>query len=144
MLFLGSWVDPTSVDVYSGTLSYSDDQGYSVANLSGACQFFFEEYGSLALSSGALYNTDSSIIQGRILVNGTEYQCRLNAFGGLSIYQSYLYTSTTSSYRWAWISYNLIPDNGVPGSGSIDVLPFLFLLAFFMIIIIFGVKVVIK
>lgn len=144
ILSLCSWVNPDTVDVYSGVIRYVDTQAFPVSDLSGVCQYILESYENLALSSsGSIYNVNSSIVQGRILINGQEYQCRLAGFGGLSIYQSYIYSSgQSSSTRWAWVSYELVPDQGLPG--DVDLVPFLTLAICFFIVLIFVVKVVLK
>lgn len=133
-IFLGSWVDDSTVDVYSGSIQYSDDNSYPVTHLSGRIDFYLSSYSGLALdSNGYLINTQANSKIGFCRINGTEFSCRYNSLGGFQIQQSYY---SGSSYRTAWISYNLSPDT-VPTAFSLPefAIVFLVILVFFLVII---------
>lgn len=105
---LCSWVDPNTVDVYSGSIVKTDFT-QNTANLSGQIQYFVSGYNGFCLSeNGILWNTSNTARTGYMLTyNGVQYECRFPAGGGFQIYQSYQQNTTT---RWVWVSYDLTPD----------------------------------
>lgn len=135
LFILCSWVDPQTVDVYNGQIAYADTQGYNVTRLSGDIQYWLEDYAGTAYdSSGYLFNTDNTIISGRALIGGQEYDVRLYSQGGFQIEQTY-YT-TNSIARTAWISYNLTPEVlPVPYSFPELAIVFMFILVFLLVCI---------
>lgn len=111
-LFLGSWVDPNTIDVYDAQI-YIYDKHQSVTDLSGDIQYFLHDYDGICYSSnGYIYNSNGSAITGRALIRGTEYNIRLDSFGGLSVYQPYYQNNVE---RWHWQPYNMVDDQ-IPGS----------------------------
>lgn len=115
-LMLVSWIDPRTIDTYEGEI-YIYDKVYDVSDLSGDIEFFLHSYDGLALdTSGYIYNSLGSAITGRALINGTEYNIRIDSFGGLSIQQSYYQNNYE---RTTWQTYHLIMDN-IPGNLTID------------------------
>lgn len=135
LFLLCSWVDPQSVDVYNGQIVYADTQGYNVTRLSGDIQYWLEDYvGTAYDSSGYLFNTDNSIISGRALISGQEYDVRLYSQGGFQIEQTYYTTNNIA--RQAWISYNLTPEVlPVPYSFPELAIVFMFILVFLLVCI---------
>lgn len=108
VLFLCSWVNPDTVDVYTG-YAYMVPSDLPVLNLGGNIKYYLSSYEGFGLSDdGYLINAGSSQRSGYLIApNGGEYQCRFSVNNGLQIYQNY----TTSGYeRWAWVDYNLVPD----------------------------------
>lgn len=107
-IMLCSWVDPQTVDTYTGTIQYADTQGYAVTQLSGNIDYYLANYYNIGVAdSGYLVNADANVKSGRALIGGTEYDVRFNSLGGFAIEQTY----TTNGYtRTAWINYNLYPD----------------------------------
>lgn len=105
---LCSWVDPTTVDVYTAQINKTDFT-YSTANLSGNIDYFVSGYNGFCLSeNGILWNTSNTARTGYMLTaNGAQYECRFPAGGGFQIYQSYVSNNMT---RWVWVSYDLTPD----------------------------------
>lgn len=133
-IFLGSWVDDSTVDVYSGSIQYSDDNDHPVTHLSGRIDFYLSSYAGLGLdSNGFLINTQANSKIGFCRINGTEFSCRYNSLGGFQIQQSYY---SGSSYKSAWISYDLIPDT-VPTAFALPefAIVFLVILVFFLVVI---------
>lgn len=115
-LMFGSWVDPRTIDTYEGEI-YIYDKVYDVSDLSGDIEFFLHSYDGLILdTSGYIYNSLGSAITGRALINGTEYNIRIDSFGGLAIQQSYYQNNYE---RTTWQTYHLIMDN-IPGHLSFD------------------------
>lgn len=113
-LILGAWVDPDTINVYSGS-AVKTDFTYETTNLSGSVQYYLTTYDGICLdASGYLYNSSGTTINGRILTGYGEFQCRLSSLGGLQIYQEYV---TGTSVRSTWVSYNLRPDE-LPSTGS--------------------------
>lgn len=135
LFILCSWVDPQTVDVYNGQIAYADTQGYNVTRLSGDIQYWLEDYvGTAYDSSGYLFNTDNTIISGRALIGGQEYDVRLYSQGGFQIEQTYYTTNNIA--RTAWISYNLIPEVlPVPYSFPELAIVFMFILVFLLVCI---------
>lgn len=113
-LMLGSWVDPRTIDTYEGDI-FIYDKVYDVSDLSGDIELFLHSYDGLALdTSGYIYNFLGSAITGRALINGTEYNIRIDSFGGLSIQQSYYQNNYE---RTTWQTYHLVMEN-IPGQLS--------------------------
>lgn len=108
VLMLCSWVDPNTVDVYTGSVVKTDFT-QNTSNLSGQIQYFVSGYNGFCLSeNGILWNTSNTARTGYMLTaNGVQYECRFPAGGGFQIYQSYVQNTTT---RWVWVSYDLTPD----------------------------------
>lgn len=107
-LLLGGWVDPETVDVYSGYARKSDNS-YDVSDLSGYVEYYVTGYDGFCLdSSGYLFNSSSTSRTGQCRTSaGYELECRFNARSGFQIQQTYY---TNGIARTAWISYDLIPD----------------------------------
>lgn len=104
VFMLCSWVDPSTVDVYSAQITYSDSSGYPVSNLSGSIQFYLDDYRLLGYdSSGYLYNPTPDYKNGLALISGNTYTCRMAPNGGFQIQQSYYDTYQ----RNVWVNYNL-------------------------------------
>lgn len=113
-LALGGWVDPNTINVYSGS-ALKTDYTYETTNLSGNVQYYLTTYDGICLdSSGRLYNSTGSAINGRVLTSYGEFQCRLPSLSGFQIYQEYV---TGDYVRSTWVSYNLTPDE-LPSTGS--------------------------
>lgn len=107
-LWLCSWVNEDTVDVYTGT-AYMVPSDYAVTNLGGSVRFYVSSYEGFGLSSsGYLINAGSSQRSGYLLArDGQEYPCRFSVNGGLEIQQPYY---QNNMQRTAWVSYNLVPD----------------------------------
>ena len=135
-LMLGSWVDPNVVDVYDAQI-YIATNDYPVQNLSGYCQYYLNDYENVGLTvSGYLFNTGPTNYSGSVMINGTEYPCRLNSLTELQIQQVY----NTSGYdRTAWITYHAAPDV-VPQNYS--VIEFAIVLAVFAIVLIMAISII--
>lgn len=140
-LMLGSWVDPNTIDVYDAQI-YIYDKHNSVTDLSGDIQYFLHDYNGICYSSnGYIYNSLGSAITGRALIRGTEYNIRIDSFGGLSVYQPYYQNNIE---RWHWQPYNMVDDQ-IPGSLT-ETNTILYVIAFLALIIsiFIAVKMVIK
>lgn len=107
-LLLGGWVDPDTIDVYTG-YAVKADNSYDVSDLSGTVQYYLTGYDGFCLdSNGYLFNSSSTSRTGICRTSaGYELECRMNARSGFQIQQTY-YSSGIA--RTAWISYNLVPD----------------------------------
>lgn len=107
-LWLCSWVNEDTVDVYTGTASINPTD-VPVANLGGRVRFYLSSYDHFGLSSsGYLINAGSTQRTGYLLApNGGEYPCRFSVNGGLEIQQTYVLNNYE---RTVWVSYNLLPD----------------------------------
>lgn len=108
-LILGAWVDPDTIDVYSGYARINNSSGYSVSDLTGDVTFYVSAYDGFCLdTAGYLYNSSPTLRSGELRTsNGAVYECRFPSLGYLQIQQEY----TSSGYtRTAWIDYYLIPD----------------------------------
>lgn len=92
-LFLCSWVDPATVNVYSGTLRGSGlYNGFQI-------QYYVNDSSHLGLSSaGYLVSTDRYTVSGRGLINSYEFPIRFDPDSGFQMQDG-----TT------WVSYNLEP-----------------------------------
>lgn len=90
---LCSWVDPVTVNVYSGILRGS-------GSLSGmSCQYFLTSHDVGIADTGELINTGSSIIHGSVLAGSSEYDLRI-----FSNQESELYVNGQ------WIDYQIVPE----------------------------------
>lgn len=106
-LCLCSFVDPHTVDVYEGDLQYVSSD-YDVVRLSGNISYYLDDYSYIGLSSGGhLFNASGDTVNGTGIVNGTEYNIRLQARSGFEIEQTYTINNYT---RTTWVQYNLTPD----------------------------------
>lgn len=108
-LILGSWVDPDTIDVYSGYAMINNTSGYSVTDLTGDIEYYLTGYTGICLDDrGYLYNSSAVVLYGEIETSsGVSYECRFPTKGYLQIEQEY----TSSGYtRTAWIDYYLLPD----------------------------------
>lgn len=114
-LLLGGWVDPDTVDVFTG-YAVKSDNSYDVSDLSGSIQYYLTGYDGFCLdSNGYLFNSSSTARTGSCrTAAGYETECRFNARSGLQIQQTYY---SNGIARTAWISYNLTPDT-IPVSWS--------------------------
>lgn len=135
-LILGSWVDPNVVDVYNAQI-YQAPTEYPVANLSGSCQYYLNNYENVGLTvSGYLFNTGPTNYSGSVMINGIEYPCRLNSLTELQIQQVY----NTSGYdRTAWITYHAAPDV-VPQNYSVP--EFAIIFAVFVVVLLISLSVI--
>lgn len=116
VVILCSWVDPDTIDVYSGT-AVKTDYTYETTNLSGSVQYYLTTYDGICLDdSGHLYNSSGSNISGRILTSYGEFSCRVSSLGGMQIYQEYV---TGTSVRSTWVSYDVTPDE-LPSDTGMD------------------------
>lgn len=107
-LWLCSWVNEDTVDVYTGTASINPVD-VPVTNLGGRVRFYLSSYEGFGLSSsGYLINAGSAQRTGYLLApNGGEYPCRFSVNSGLEIQQTYIQNNYERS---VWVSYNLKPD----------------------------------
>lgn len=132
-----SWVDPNTVDVYTGSIQYVSSD-YTVTQLSGSIQYFFDDYVHLALdSNGYLYNASEATVSGKALINGTEYNIQMLSLDGFQIQQTYVSNTVT---RTTWVDYNLSPDV-LPSSWELPELALIFLVVILIIgicLILFG------
>lgn len=132
-LFLCSFVDPHTVDVYSGNIKFVSSE-YSVTQLSGSIEYYLDDYTYVGLSSGGhLFNSSGTAVYGTGIVNGTEYNIRMQARSGFEIEQSYIHNNYTRS---VWVSYNLTPDV-IPSSWDVVQLAPLFLVIISLIAVCF-------
>lgn len=131
VLFLCSWVDPDTIDTYSGTISYRYSQ-YDVIDLSGSIEYYLMDYVQLGLSDdGTLLNGSPGTLKGTAYIYGSEYPIQLTSNGGLQIQQTYYYNNIERS---TWVEYDLYPDV-LPSSYSLaDLAPVFILFLVFMII----------
>lgn len=132
-----SWVDPNTVDVYTGNISFKSSS-YDVTRLSGSIKYFFEDTVYLGLdNSGYLYNTSGTTVGGLALINGVEYNIQIPSLGGLQIQQTY----NSSGYeRSTWVNYNLSPDV-IPSAWELPELAIVFIAIIIIIVmclILFG------
>lgn len=106
-LMFCSFVDPATVDVYTGDITYVySDQ--SVTRLSGDITYYLDDYTIIGLTSGGhLFNASGDTVNGTAIIDGTEYNIRLEARSGLEIEQTYTLNNYT---RTTWVQYNLTPD----------------------------------
>lgn len=139
VLFICSWVDPRTVDIYDADI-FIYDNTYGVTDLSGSIQFFLHSYDGLAFSdSGYVYNTLGSNITGRALINGSEYSIRINSFGGLSVQQTYY----NGYERTVWQTYNMTMSK-LPGSIDISDDTFIITVIGILILALLAIKVFLK
>ena len=105
VFMLCSWVDPHTVDVYSGSIRINNTTDYIVSNLSGDVHFYLDSYRQLGYDSwGYVYNPSPDYYNGLALISGIEYPCRMIPNGGFQVQQVY----TSSGYdRNVWIDYQL-------------------------------------
>ena len=109
VLMMCSWVDPETVDVYNGQIVYVDTQNLNVTRLSGNIQYWLVDYHGISYdSSGHLFNSTNTIKLGTALINGIEYDVRVNSLGGFQIEQTYY--AANNVQRTSWITYNLTPE----------------------------------
>lgn len=109
VFMLCSWVDPNTVDVYTGQILYTDVNGYNVTQLSGDVQYWLNSYSGLAYDNGgAVLNTEVNVKSGTALIGGREYNVRFSSQGGFQIEQTYYTTNNIT--RTAYINYALYPD----------------------------------
>lgn len=109
VFMLCSWVDPDTVDVYSGQIIYNDSNGYNVTLLSGDVQYWLNSYSGLAYDNGgSVLNTEVNVKSGTALIGGNEYNVRFASQGGFQIEQTYYTTNNIA--RTAYINYALYPD----------------------------------
>ena len=130
-LFLCSWVDPTTVDTYSGYCRYVYSQ-YDVVYLTGELEYYLMDYVPLGLSDdGSLLNVSPNTLKGIALIDGDEYPIQFSSNGGLQIQQTYY---TNNIERTTWVQYDLYPDV-VPSSFSLsEVAPVCLVFFLFMLI----------
>ena len=135
-LILGSWVDPNVVDVYNAQI-YQAATDYPVANLSGSCQYYLNNYENVGLTiSGFLFNTGPTNYSGSVMINGTEYPCRLNSLSEFQIQQVY---NTSGFDRTVWITYHAAPDV-VPQNYSVP--EFAIIFAVFAVVLLISLSVI--
>lgn len=106
-LFLCSFVDPSTIDVYEGNIQFVSSE-YNVTRLSGDITYYLDGYNVVGLSSGGhLFNASDDVLNGTAIIGGNEYNIRLQARSGLEIEQTYTFNNYTRS---TWVQYNLTPD----------------------------------
>lgn len=106
-LMLCSFVDPNTIDVYTGDIQFVDSQ-YSVTRLSGNIEYYLDDYEIIGTDNrGYLFNASDDTVNGHALINGTLYNIRLQARQGFEIEQEYYNNNIT---RTTWVQYNLTPD----------------------------------
>lgn len=116
-LFLMGFVDADSYPVYSGTLYINDSQYTPVTSLSNkSCQYWLNDYDCAVDSLNCLVNVSGGTLSGSVLVNGTEYQCRISS--GSNVFEIYQEYRTTYGSSNAWVDYNLMVDELPTDSGS--------------------------
>lgn len=131
VVILCSWVDPDTIDVYSGT-AVKTDYTYETTNLSGSVQYYLTTYDGICLDdSGHLYNSSGSNISGRILTSYGEFSCRVSSLGGMQIYQEYV---TGTSVRSTWVSYDVTPDELPSDNDSSPIVAFFAILAVLILV----------
>lgn len=134
IFILCSWVDPKTVDVYTGNITFKSSS-YDVTRLSGNIEYFFEDTVYLGLdSSGYLYNTSGTTVGGLARINGVEYIIQIPSLGGLQIQQTYI---SNNYERSTWVNYNLQPDT-LPSAWELPELAMVFL----VVILILGVALI--
>lgn len=127
------FVDPHTVDVYTGDIVFADDDT-NVTRLSGNIEYYFDDYTYVGLSSGGhLFNASSTTVSGTAMIGGTEYNIRMQPRSGFEIQQTY-YSGTAT--RTVWVSYNLTPDV-IPSSWDLPQLAPVLLVALALIIVCF-------
>lgn len=116
-LFLMGFVDADSYPVYSGTLYIIDSQYTPVTSLSNkSCQYWLNDYDCAVDSLNCLVNVSGGTLSGSVLVNGTEYQCRISS--GSNVFEIYQEYRTSYGSSNAWVDYNLMVDELPTDSGS--------------------------
>lgn len=116
-LFLMGFVDADSYPVYSGTLYINDSQYTPVTSLSNkSCQYWLNDYDCAVDSLNCLVNVSGGTLSGSVLVNGTEYQCRISS--GSNVFEIYQEYRTSYGSSNAWVDYNLMVDELPTDSGS--------------------------
>lgn len=116
-LFLMGFVDADSYPVYSGTLYINDSQYTPVTSLSNkSCLYWLNDYDCAVDSLNCLVNVSGGTLSGSVLVNGTEYQCRISS--GSNVFEIYQEYRTTYGSSNAWVDYNLMVDELPTDSGS--------------------------
>lgn len=106
-LCLCSFVDPNTIDVYTGDIQYVGSQ-YSVTRLSGNIEYYLDDYEIIGTDDrGYLFNASDDVVNGHALIGGVEYNIRLQARQGFEIEQEYVNNNIT---RTTWVQYNLTPD----------------------------------
>lgn len=94
ILTLCSWVDPATVNVYTGYISGSGP-------LSGqSCEYYIDNSYNIGLeNTGSIFNNGPNTIHGKIRVNGIEYDITLYPGAAPSLH-----------YNNNWIDIDLRPD----------------------------------
>lgn len=106
-LYLCSFVNPSSTDIFTGTIIFNESE-YPVTHLSGSADFAFPDYSDFVLNdSGFLYNLGSSTKSGLMELNGNTYEVRFQSHDELQVRQTY---TSSSSIRSTWVSYHLRAD----------------------------------
>ena len=131
LFFLCSWVDPQTVDTYSGSISFNSSS-YDVTPLFGSIEYFLMSYQNFGLSdSGSLINASPSTVKGSAIIGGVEYPIQFLSNDGLQIQQQYY---SNNILRSTWVSYDLYPDV-VPSPFDLSDLSSIFILFVLFIII---------
>lgn len=106
-LTLCSFVDPDTIDVYTGTIQHNDND-YNSTRLSGTITYYLDNYDDICLTAGGgLFNGSNGSYNGTAIIGGTEYNIRFNARSELQI-QQYYYSGNIQ--RSEWVDYILYPD----------------------------------
>lgn len=132
-LTLCSFVDPETIDVYTGTIQHNDSD-YNSTRLSGSITYYLDNYEDICLTSGGgLFNGSNGSYNGTAIIGGTEYNIRFNARSELQI-QQYYYSNNIQ--RSEWVDYILYPDI-VPMQYELPQLTIIFLLVTALICVCF-------
>lgn len=132
-LCFSGFVDPHTVDVYTGDIQYVDSE-YNVTHLSGDIEYYFDDYTYVGLSSGGhLFNASNITVNGTAIIAGTEYNIRMQPRSGFEIQQTYYNNNVARS---VWVSYNLTPDV-IPSSWDLPELVPVFLVILALISVCF-------
>lgn len=90
---LCSWVDPVTVNIYSGVIRGS-------GSLSGLpCQFYITSSDVGIADTGELLNVGSSIIHGSVLAGSSEYELRIFSNQGSEL-----------NVNGQWVDYQIVPE----------------------------------
>lgn len=106
-LSLCSFVDPDTIDVYTGTIRYVSSD-YGAPELSGTITYYLDNYEDVCLTSGGgLFNGSNGSYYGTAIIGGTEYNIRFSPRSELEIQQTFTYNNYS---RTEWVHYILYPD----------------------------------
>lgn len=132
-LTLCSFVDPDTIDVYTGRIRYVSSD-YGAPQLSGTITYYLDNYEDVCLTSGGgLFNGSNGSYFGTAIINGTEYNIRFSPRSELEIQQTFQYNNYS---RTEWVHYILYPDV-VPLQFELPQLTIIFILVVALICVCF-------